>query len=198
MTGVIVYLHGFKSSPHSFKAQLIAQTLEQNGGDWRYICPQLQLSPQESVDLVSNAIRDCQRDRLTIIGSSLGGYYAHWLAEQHACKAVLLNPVIDPWQIKILDDIPDRSDLRVCEWLDFRERYEGELKAIRVKNITNPSRYLLLAAKGDELLDWCLMQSHYHGAHQVIVDGGDHGLSDFGLYLEKVLSFCGIGKQYAG
>ena len=88
--------------------------------------------------------------------------------------------------------------MRVREWLDFRERYEGELKAIRVKNITNPSRYLLLAAKGDELLDWRLMQSHYHGAHQVIVDGGDHGLSDFGLYLEKVLSFCGIGKQYAG
>ena len=192
MTGVIVYLHGFKSSPHSFKAQLIAQALEQNSGDYRYICPQLPLSPRESVDLVSDAIRDCQKDRLTIIGSSLGGYYANWLAEQYACRAVLLNPVVDPWRIKILDDMPDRSDLRVREWLDFRDRYESELKAIRVKNITNPQRYLLLAAKGDELLDWRLMQSHYSGARQVITDGGDHGLSDFELYLEKVLSFCGI------
>lgn len=198
MTGVIVYLHGFKSSPHSFKAQLIAQALEQNGSDYRYICPQLPLSPRESVGLVADAIRDCQKDRLTIIGSSLGGYYANWLAEQYACGAVLLNPVIDPWQIKILDDIPDKSDLRVREWLDFRERYESELKAIHVKNITNPQRYLLLAAKGDELLDWRLMRSHYRGAHQVILDGGDHGLSDFGLYLEKVLSFCGIGKRQEG
>ena len=51
---------------------------------------------------------------------------------------------------------------------------------------------MLLAAKGDELLDWRLMQSHYSGARQVITDGGDHGLSDFELYLEQVLSFCGI------
>ena len=147
--------------------------------------------------MVSESIRNCPTDRLAIIGSSLGGFYANWLAEQYACKAVLLNPVIDPWQIKILDDIPDRSDLRVREWLDFRERYESELKAIRVKNVTNPERYLLFAAKGDELLDWRLMQSHYRGSHQVILDGGDHGLSDFGAYLEKVLSFCGIGKRQA-
>ena len=197
MTGVIVYLHGFKSSPQSFKAQLILQAIERNGGDWRYICPQLPLSPRKSVDMISAAIRDCPMDHVTVIGSSLGGYYANWLAEQFACKAVLLNPVIDPWQIKILDDIPDRSDLRVREWLDFREGYESELNAIRVTNITNPERYLLLAAKGDELLDWRLMLSHYRGANQIVLDGGDHGLSGFGLYLEKVLSFCGIGKQYA-
>ena len=194
MTGVIVYLHGFKSSPHSFKAQLVSQALEENGGDWRYICPQLPLSPKKSVEMISSAIRDCPMERVTIIGSSLGGYYANWLAEQYACKAVLLNPVIDPWQIKILDDLPDRSDLRVREWLDFREGFERELKAICVKNITNPERYLLLAAKGDELLDWRLMRSHYQGAHQIVLEGGDHSLTDFGLYLEKVLSFCGIGK----
>ena len=79
--------------------------------------------------------------------------------------------------IKILDDLPDRSDLRVREWLDFREGFERELKAICVKNITNPERYLLLAAKGDELLDWRLMRSHYQGAHQIVLEGGDHGLS---------------------
>ena len=156
--------------------------------------PQLPLSPKKSVEMISSAIRDCPMERVTIIGSSLGGYYANWLAEQYACKAVLLNPVIDPWQIKILDDLPDRSDLRVREWLDFREGFERELKAICVKNITNPERYLLLAAKGDELLDWRLMRSHYQGAHQIVLEGGDHGLTDFGLYLEKVLSFCGIGK----
>ena len=107
---------------------------------------------------------------MVIIGSSLGGYYANWLAEQYRCKAILLNPVIDPWRIKILDDLPDRSDLRVREWLDFREKYQSELEAVRVTSITDPERYLLFAAKGDELLDWHLMQSHYQAANQIIIE----------------------------
>ena len=103
-----------------------------------------------------------------------------------------MNPVIDPWRIKILDDLPDRSDLRVREWLDFREKYQSELEAVRVTSITDPERYLLFAAKGDELLDWHLMRSHYQAANQIIIEGSDHGLSDFAQYLEQVLLFCGI------
>ena len=121
MTKAILYLHGFQSSPFSFKAQLISRAVENAGDGFRYFCPQLPLSPGKSIEIASDTIRGYPAESLVIIGSSLGGYYANWLAEQYRCKAILLNPVIDPWRIKILDDLPDRSDLRVREWLDFRE-----------------------------------------------------------------------------
>lgn len=192
MTNVILYLHGFQSSPFSFKAQLVSGAVKNTEDNFRYFCPQLPLSPAESIKIASDCIKGYPPESIVIMGSSLGGYYANWLAEQHRCKAVLLNPVIDPWKIKILDDMPDRNDLRVREWLDFREKYKSELDAIRVSHITDPERYLLLAAKGDELLDWRLMQSHYHAANQILVEGSDHGLSDFVRYLEDVLRFCGM------
>lgn len=138
------------------------------------------------------AIRDVPAHELVVIGSSLGGYYANWIAEQHHCKAVLLNPVIDPWRIKILEDSPDRSDLQVKAWLDFRETYAEELEAICVRTVTVPDRYLLVAATGDELLDWHLMQNHYRDAHQVIIEGSNHGISDFERYMPQVLAFCGL------
>ena len=91
--------------------------------------------------------------------------------------------------------MPDRSELKVREWLDFREKYAAEINRLKVLRITRPERYLLLAATGDELLDWRLMQSHYAGARQIIIEGGDHGLSGFGAYVETVLAFCGIGTK---
>ena len=192
---LIVYLHGLQSSPFSFKAQLVKDELRKRAADVDCFCPQLPLSPEEAVEEVSEKIRALGSDSIAVIGSSLGGYYASWLAEQYGCRAVLLNPVVDPWKIKILDDMPDRSELKVREWLDFREKYAAEINRLKVLRITRPERYLLLAATGDELLDWRLMQSHYAGARQIIIEGGDHGLSGFGAYVETVLAFCGIGTK---
>lgn len=189
---MILYLHGFQSSPQSFKAQLILDRLKALNCEGEYICPQLFPSPAKSVEIALNLVRACPSESLAVIGSSLGGFYANWIAEQLQCRAVLLNPVIDPWKIKILGDSPDRSDLRVREWLEFVERYEVELHSIQVRKISNPERYMLIAAKGDQLLDWQMMQKHYEGANQTIIDGSDHGLSDFEKYLDNVLSFCRI------
>lgn len=192
---MILYLHGFQSSPHSFKAQLLESRLNALNCEKEYICPQLLSSPAKSIEMALDLVRDSTLSSLVIIGSSLGGYYANWIAEKLKCRAVLLNPVIDPWNIKILGDSPDKSDLRVREWLEFVQQYEKELQSIRVAKITNPERYMLIAAKGDALLDWRMMVEHYEGANQTIIDGSDHGLSDFEEYIDKVLSFCRIEKS---
>lgn len=189
---MILYLHGFQSSPHSYKAKLIEERMNESGRGSEYICPQLPSSPAKAVEIALKLVGGCPAGSLAVIGSSLGGYYANWIAEQLHCRAVMLNPVIDPWNIKILGDSPDRSDLRVREWLEFTEQYEQELHSIQIKQITNPERYMLIAAKGDALLDWRMMMKHYEGANQTIIDGSDHGLSDFGKYLDNVLSFCRI------
>lgn len=192
MSKAILYLHGFMSAPESFKAQLLKAALKQKAADCRYYCPQLPIAPAEAVAMASAEIKDIPAEELTVIGSSLGGYYANWIAEQYGCRAVLLNPVIDPWRIKILEDSPDRSDLQVKAWLDFREAYASDLEAIQIGRITRPERYLLVAATGDELLDWHLMQDHYQQARQIIIQGSNHGISDFEQYLPQVLAFCGI------
>lgn len=192
MAKTILYLHGFMSSPASFKAQLLKTALAEKAADCRYDCPQLPLPPAEAIETAMAAVKDVPDHELTVIGSSLGGYYANWIAEQRHCKAVLLNPVIDPWRIKILEDSPDKSDLQVKAWLDFRETYTAALAAIRVKTVTTPDRYLLVAATGDELLDWHLMCDHYRDAHQIIIKGSNHGISDFEQYLPQVLAFCGL------
>ncbi|MFM7482747.1 MAG: YqiA/YcfP family alpha/beta fold hydrolase, partial [Burkholderiaceae bacterium] len=57
-------------------------------------------------------------------------------------------------------------------------------------NITQPQRYFLMAAPGDELLDWREMTARYAGANQQVIQGSDHGLSDFEQYLDQVVSFC--------
>lgn len=192
MPETILYLHGFMSAPESFKAQLLKQALSGKAPDCRYCCPQLPIPPAEAVRVAMAEIQDVPAGELTVVGSSLGGYYANWIAEQRGCRAVLLNPVIDPWRIKILEDSPDRSDLQVKAWLDFRETYASALSAIRVSAITRPERYLLVAATGDELLDWHLMRDHYQQARQVIIQGSNHGISDFEHYMPEVLAFCGI------
>lgn len=192
MSKVVLYLHGFMSAPQSYKAQLLDAALKEKGIDCRYCCPQLPISPAESIQIAMDAVKDVPSEDLIVIGSSLGGYYANWITEQRGCKGVLLNPVVDPWRIKILEDSPDRSDLQVKAWLDFRDYYKSELEAIRVPVITSPERYMLIAAKGDELLDWHLMQAHYQGADQTILEGSNHGISEFDQYIPQVFAFCGL------
>jgi predicted esterase YcpF (UPF0227 family) len=80
------------------------------------------------------------------------------------------------------------------ERFEFKRDYIDELKALEVARITQPQRYFLIAAKGDEVLDWREMTAHYPGAQQCVIEGGDHGLSDFERYLDQALAFCGVGS----
>src|SRR4051812_31091307 len=93
---MIVYLHGFRSSPQSFKARVLADHLQKMGRHSEYQCPQLPASPRQAIHLASSIVKQAAPDQVTLVGSSLGGYYATWLAEQFGCRAVLLNPAIKP------------------------------------------------------------------------------------------------------
>ena len=188
---MILYLHGFRSSPQSFKARLIAQRLQTVGRAADYQCPQLPASPQEAIALASRIAAQCDPDQLTLIGSSLGGYYATWLAERLGCRAVLLNPAVKP-----LRDLEQYVGVSTAYHSDqpfeFKHEYVEELTRFSVARITRPERYFLIAATGDEVLDWREMVAHYPAARQRVIAGSDHGLSDFSEYLDEVLDFCGI------
>jgi len=74
----------------------------------------------------------------------------------------------------------------------FERAYLDELRRLEVASITRPGRYLLIAARGDELLDWRDMVAKYAGAPTVLLEGGDHGLSDFAGLIDRVLAFAGL------
>lgn len=185
---MILYLHGFRSSPLSFKAQAMKAYMNAHGLGGRFFCPQLPDSPMQSVMLAAQFMEGYASCHVLLIGSSLGGYYATWLAERFGCKAVLLNPVVDPWDIKAEKNRQlDTSAL--AAWSLDREMYGAELRQLRVMKITQPQRYFLIAATGDELLNYQQMCTHYEGARQVIVEGDDHRLQAFPAYLDEIVAF---------
>ena len=186
---MILYLHGFKSSPQSFKAQLIGATLAAAGRGNAYQCPQLPASPAAAIALALQIAADVPPAELTLIGSSLGGYYATWIAERLGCRAVLLNPAVQP--PRALEQYVGVSTAYHSDQpFEFKREYVDELRALAVPAITWPERYFLIAATGDDVLDWREMQAHYPHARQMIIEGSDHGLSDFANYLNAVLAFC--------
>ena len=191
---MILYLHGFRSSPLSMKSRLLAAQMQALGRSEEWRCPQLPASPKLAIGLALSLVKDVPAEQLTIIGSSLGGYYATWLAEQLGCRAVLLNPAIVPL-LDLEQHVGVTTAFHSDEPFEFKRDYIEELRAYAVPAITQPERYFLLAATGDEVLDYRDMVAHYAGARQTIIDGSDHGISEFADYLAPVLQFCGIGMD---
>ncbi len=185
----LIYLHGFRSSPLSFKARLLAARMAELGLDDRFVCPQLPASPKAAIAGVQADIAPTPAD--TLVGSSLGGYYATWLAQHCGCRAVLLNPAVDPAD-GLGAHVGPQTMFHSDEPFEFRTEYLDELRALRLGPLVDAQRHFLVAAKGDELLDWRDMVARYPGAKQRVLEGSDHGLSDFADYMDEVLAFAGF------
>ncbi|TQJ94899.1 MULTISPECIES: YqiA/YcfP family alpha/beta fold hydrolase [Achromobacter] len=195
---MILYLHGFRSSPDSFKARMMADAMAERGLNEAWACPQLPASPREAIDLAMGMARDRLANadsprELTVIGSSLGGFYATWIAEQLGCKAVLLNPAVNAAR-DLATQVGEHHMYHSGAPFVFLPEYVAELAAIHAPRITQPDRYFLVAATGDEVLDWREMRDRYAGCRQRIVQGSDHGLSDFADWMPEVLEFALGGK----
>ena len=187
--GRIIYLHGFRSSPLSFKARMIDERLGELGLGARFACPQLPASPARALALVLDEIAPGPGD--VLVGSSLGGFYARCVVERSACRAVLLNPAVHPAR-DLRAYVGDQTMYHDGAPFVFESVYIDELAAMAPAGIADPARYFLIAAKGDELLDWREMVAAFPGVRARLIEGSDHGLSDFASYLPEVLEFAGI------
>lgn len=193
----VIYLHGFRSSPASRKASQLRARFAALGRSHDYLCPQLPVSPRAAATLVHEIAAGITRDDIALIGSSLGGYYATWLAERIGCRAVLLNPAIAP--ARDLADTTGRQPVYFSTAeIEFRPEHLDELRALDTPRITRPERYFLIAATGDALIDYRTMVAKYHGARHHIIDGSDHELSDFSAVMDEVLDFCDIRTTTRG
>lgn len=186
----LLYLHGFRSSPQSAKARIVAERVKERHPSLHWWCPQLPPSPREAMALLLNGIADWPIDTMAVIGSSLGGFYATYLAARTGCRAVLLNPAVHPAR-ELGRYIGEQT-----AWHDptqhfyFRPEFIDELLALEVGALPDPARAFAIVAKGDEVLDWREMTARYPGSRIDLLEGSDHALSDFeARHLDDVMRF---------
>jgi predicted esterase YcpF (UPF0227 family) len=190
----LLYLHGFRSSPRSTKARMVADRVAQTHPEVTWWCPQLPPSPRAAMALVMDGIAAWPRRDMAVIGSSLGGFYATYVAEKCDCKAVLLNPAVHPAR-DLAKYIGEQT-----AWHDpedrffFEPRFIDELRALEAGPVRHPENYFALIAKGDEVLDWREMTGRYPGARIRLLEGSDHAISDFAQHIDEVFAFLGLGQ----
>jgi predicted esterase YcpF (UPF0227 family) len=154
-------------------------------------CPQLPPSPQEAMTQVAQATADWPAATMAVVGSSLGGFYATWVAEQRGCRAVLLNPAVNPAR-DLEKYIGDQTQYHAPEeHFYFKPEYVQQLRTLACGELLNPQGYFCIIAKGDEVLDWREMQARYAATQTLLLEGGDHAISDFAEHLPAVIAHLG-------
>ena len=185
----LLYLHGFRSSPNSAKAQKMAEIVRAGHPAVNWWCPQLHASPRQAIDTLLAGVAAWPREGMAIMGSSLGGFYAAWLAQQLGCPAVLLNPAVHPARdlAGYIGEHPAWHD--PTQKVFFEAAYVQELADLEANIQLRQPKTLAVIAKGDEVLDWREMLARHEAGRVRLVEGSDHALSDFDLYLPEILEF---------
>jgi predicted esterase YcpF (UPF0227 family) len=189
---MLIYIHGFNSSALSLKAGLVRKRMVELGRGNEFFCPELPDRPRNAVALLDDLVRDSTAASPALIGSSLGGYYATWLAERHHLRAVLVNPAVRPYEL-LGPALGMQTNLYTGVRYELTADHLEELRELEVATV-RPERYLLLVSTGDEVLDYRRAVEKYRGSEKIIHEGGDHGFSDFERHLGRVLAFCGVGS----
>ena len=185
----LLYLHGFRSSPQSFKAQRMAHVVAALPKPPHWWCPQLPPSPRQAMALIAQGVADWPQDRMAILGSSLGGFYAAVLGRQIGCPVVLLNPAVHPARDLAghIGEHPAWHD--PAQRLHFDAAFIDELQVLEATPVTQTAPTLAVIAQGDEVLDWREMLAA-HGQDRVrLIEGSDHAISDFDVYIPEILEF---------
>lgn len=185
----LIYIHGFNSSPASHKAQLLKQVFARAGCPERLHIPALPPSPKQAMATLDKTLAGAGPAALA--GSSLGGFYATWLAERHNLRAALINPAIQPW--KLLDKYTGiQHNYHTGEAWEFDPAWLDQLRHYEVADMVQPQNLLLLTQTGDETLNWEDGWDYYSDCHRFCGLGGSHGFDDFDAFIPLVLRFCGV------
>lgn len=187
----VLYLHGFRSSPQSSKAQQMQNHVRLHQPQVHLWCPALPASPQQALELMLQGTVQWPTTTTAVIGSSLGGYYASAFAQQRHCPSVLINPATHPARdlARYIGEITLWHSPQ--ERLFFLPHYMDELRAMDASHLPPTGRELLIAAQGDEVLDWREMVARYPHAQQHLVAGSNHALTDFEDHLPLIDHYLG-------
>lgn len=185
----LLYLHGFLSSPQSFKAQQLSRWLELHHPSIEWLCPHLTPYPYQTRDQLAALIEPrLALGEIGVMGSSLGGFWATWVAETYGLKTVLINPSVAPWAFMPAFLDVDLKSYHTDDSYRLTATHIDQIKAC-ARPISDPRHYWLLAQEGDETLDYRQAVALYQGAKQTIEPNGDHSFQGFERFFEPSLSF---------
>ncbi len=184
---LVLYIHGFNSSPQSWKARALGEYISAYGVAIDYRVPDLPWEPERAAALLADTIRPLLPRRPLLVGSSLGGYYATWLAENHDLRAVLINPAVRPYEL-LLDYLGDNANLYTEEHYELRPEHVEQLRALEVE-VTRPANFMYMVQTGDETLDYNQAVAKYAASRGIIEAGGSHGFDHFERWIPAMLNF---------
>lgn len=186
---LLLYIHGFNSSPLSHKANVMKAYCEAQRPDIKVVIPRLPCFPQSAAALLLDIVNQYKDDyRIGLVGSSLGGYMSMWLNAQFGFKAVVVNPAVKPYEL-LVDFLGEQENPYTNERYLLEEVHIDELKALDTPSIASPDDFWLLQQVDDEVLDYRQAVTHFSGARQTVEEGGDHSFVDFERYPAQIIEF---------
>ena len=186
---LFLYIHGFNSSPASYKAQLFQKFLADRHPEHDFVCPELSDYPSAAISRLTQIIESRLPDDIALIGSSLGGFYATFLAQKYHLKAVLVNPAVNP-HILLKDFLGKTSNYYTGREYELTIEHIEQLQQLLVDKISEPQRFMVLLQSGDEVLDYRLAQQEYADTELIIEQGGDHSFKGFENHCGSIVRFC--------
>jgi len=183
----LLYLHGFNSSPISSKARITYDYCARNGLADCIAIPELPHIPALAIEQMC-AIIERQSVPVVMIGSSLGGYYATYLAEKYALNAVLINPAVNPADLWHEHLGMNRNYYSGREY-EITQEHVLQLRDIDTPKIQRPEKFMLLVQTGDETLDYRHAVRKYQSCKSIIQDGGNHSFLNYADMLPDIFQF---------
>ncbi len=195
MAAELLYIHGFISSPQSLKAQQSRAFVEGLGKEIHCRIPALPNTPAATLALLEAEITAAlvKTDKVGLIGSSLGGFFATALAEKYHVPAVLVNPAVNPHRL-IAHFIGQNHNPYSGEDFEITAEHMVELQAMLPESLS-PERYWVLLQRGDETLDYRDAQSYYSACRMTLEEGGDHSFTTFERYLPDIVTFLKLTEE---
>lgn len=202
----LLYIHGFNSSPQGIKGQQLSEAMSSQGLIKLLIAPMLKIMPLQAINQLEALVNKAGKP--VLIGSSLGGYYATYLAEKYQLKALLINPVVLPHKLfgrsytsslnyadNKLSAKKSVSQLLMSTYNSdqpFIDNYLSELAQLEVPAPSDKSRYKIWLKTGDEILDYRFARDWYEKCDLQIDKGGNHSFDDFAKRIPDILKWADL------
>lgn len=183
----IIYLHGFNSSPQSKKAALLADAVSLRD-DIELVVPALPFEPMSAISTIQRCMEATAHEQVALIGSSLGGFYALYIAEKYHCRATLINPAIRPYEL-LADYLGKNINMYTGEQYVFTTAHISQLQDIEIQKIKFPQNYLVLLQTGDEILDYRQAVEKFNNSYVSVAQGGNHSFDGFEKVINDIIEF---------
>lgn len=189
MTPSILYIHGLNSSPTSTKASQLLKVAEHCGIARQLRVPALHHHPRQAMAQLQAAVAELGRPLL--VGSSLGGFYATYLAEQHGLDALLINPAVRPHRLFGGKEELQTNYYTGETWL-LTHDHVAALAELEMPEPRDAKRYRVWLQTADETLDYRQAEAFYAGCTLDIQEGGDHSYQGFARRIPEILTLAGF------